>query len=105
MYPPKKNIQMLFFNFNQPPGLAFKKFPFSLFHRERYAQLKGIGDFTPQFFRSAEEAKYPCILKPKLGTFGKDTHVCRSMDEVKRFWVVVSNIFFSPLPGEMIQFD
>ena len=51
----------------------------------RYAHLKGIGDFTPQSFRSAEEAKYPCILKPKLGTFGKDTHVCRSMDEVKRF--------------------
>ena len=34
---------------------------------------------------SALEAEYPCILKPKLGTFGKDTHVVHSIEEVERF--------------------
>eukprot|EP00435_Cladocopium_sp_Y103_P018225 s845_g4.t1 len=51
----------------------------------RYAVAKGIGEFTPKSYLSALEAEYPCILKPKLGTFGKDTHVVRSMEEVERF--------------------
>eukprot|EP00438_Fugacium_kawagutii_P032605 Skav233150 [mRNA] locus=scaffold1669:208344:212794:+ [translate_table: standard] len=50
-----------------------------------YARGKGIGASTPKSYASREAAEYPCILKPKLGTFGKDTHVVRSAEEVERF--------------------
>ncbi|CAK9105710.1 unnamed protein product [Durusdinium trenchii] len=49
-----------------------------------YAKEKGIGASTPRCFGTAGEAEYPCILKPELGTFGKDTHVVRSEEEVDR---------------------
>ncbi|CAJ1393224.1 unnamed protein product [Effrenium voratum] len=48
-----------------------------------YAKSKGIEASTPRCYQSSEEAVYPCILKPAVGTFGKDTHVVRSAEEVE----------------------
>eukprot|EP00448_Togula_jolla_P042456 CAMPEP_0170569692 /NCGR_PEP_ID=MMETSP0224-20130122/698_1 /TAXON_ID=285029 /ORGANISM="Togula jolla, Strain CCCM 725" /LENGTH=433 /DNA_ID=CAMNT_0010891891 /DNA_START=176 /DNA_END=1474 /DNA_ORIENTATION=+ len=42
----------------------------------------GLADFMPRHFSLPEEAVYPCILKPAIGTFGKDTHIVRSKEDV-----------------------
>eukprot|EP00931_Biecheleriopsis_adriatica_P050474 TRINITY_DN29228_c0_g1_i1.p1 TRINITY_DN29228_c0_g1~~TRINITY_DN29228_c0_g1_i1.p1 ORF type:complete len:460 (-),score=89.40 TRINITY_DN29228_c0_g1_i1:2-1354(-) len=48
----------------------------------KYAKQIGLEAAIPRTYHTAEEAVYPCILKPALGTFGKDTHVVRSSEEV-----------------------
>lgn len=39
-------------------------------------------DVMPKHFTSPMNATYPCILKPAIGTFGRDTFVVRSPEQV-----------------------
>jgi len=47
-----------------------------------FAAELGLAPHLPAFFKSAENASYPCILKPATGEFGKDTHIVHSCDDV-----------------------
>eukprot|EP00929_Paragymnodinium_shiwhaense_P101902 TRINITY_DN65095_c0_g1_i3.p1 TRINITY_DN65095_c0_g1~~TRINITY_DN65095_c0_g1_i3.p1 ORF type:complete len:546 (-),score=106.52 TRINITY_DN65095_c0_g1_i3:17-1654(-) len=49
--------------------------------RKRAMRL-GLGASVPAHFEDVHEARYPCILKPAIGTFGKDTHVVYNAEEV-----------------------
>lgn len=49
--------------------------------RKHLARL-GMEDVMPKHFTSPQNATYPCILKPAIGTFGRDTFVVRSAEDV-----------------------
>lgn len=51
----------------------------------RHAENLGLSDMMPKHYDSAHEAIYPCVLKPAVGTYGKDTHVVRNAEDVLRF--------------------
>uniref|UniRef100_A0A7S4SNW7 ATP-grasp domain-containing protein n=1 Tax=Alexandrium monilatum TaxID=311494 RepID=A0A7S4SNW7_9DINO len=49
----------------------------------RYAESLGLVELLPVHYDSAKAAQFPCILKPAMGTWGKDTHIVRSAEEVE----------------------
>lgn len=50
----------------------------------KHAESLGFGELLPRHYDSPQAAGYPCILKPALGTFGKDTYIVRSSEDVLR---------------------
>jgi len=48
------------------------------------AEDLGLASELPQRYASPAAAKYPCVLKPSRGTWGKDTHIVYSSEEVLR---------------------
>jgi len=49
-----------------------------------YAAKIGKLDFLPRHFTKPQEARYPCILKPSQGEFGKDSWICQTWQDVLR---------------------
>ncbi|CAL1154503.1 unnamed protein product [Cladocopium goreaui] len=48
------------------------------------AEELGLSQHFPQRFLAAEEATYPCILKPGAGEFGSGVEIVHSPQEVRR---------------------
>lgn len=44
----------------------------------------GLLHLLPQHFEFFSDAKYPCILKPAIGTFGKNTYIVESKEQAMR---------------------
>lgn len=51
--------------------------------REMAREL-GLEAMLPVHFDDRETARYPCVLKPSVGTWGKDTHIVRSVEDTRR---------------------
>lgn len=49
-----------------------------------YAAKIGKLDFLPRHFAKPREARYPCVLKPSQGEFGKDSWICQTWQDVHR---------------------
>eukprot|EP00439_Symbiodinium_sp_Y106_P084993 s234_g27.t1 len=64
----------------QRPGLASPG-PGKL---RKLAEELGLLALLPEHYEFFSEAKYPCILKPAIGTFGKNTHIVESKDQAMR---------------------
>ncbi|CAE7776377.1 APUM3, partial [Symbiodinium pilosum] len=47
-----------------------------------YAAKVGKLDFLPRHFQKPEQARYPCILKPSQGEFGRDSWICYNAQDV-----------------------
>jgi len=50
----------------------------------KLAEELGLLALLPEHYEFFSEAKYPCILKPAIGTFGKNTHIVESKDQAMR---------------------
>lgn len=50
----------------------------------QWFQDNGLGEFTPASYSVPSKAKFPCIIKPAMGTYGRDTAVAYSAEEVLR---------------------
>ncbi|CAE8597991.1 unnamed protein product, partial [Polarella glacialis] len=56
-------------------------------NKAKFRQLAdriGLLFLLPVHYNSIEDARFPCILKPAIGTFGKDTHIVRDAAEATR---------------------
>lgn len=51
---------------------------------QEHVRRLGLSGLMPQHYSAPAEASYPCVLKPARGTWGKDTHVVYSSEEVLR---------------------
>lgn len=49
-----------------------------------YVESLGLAEYLPQRYASPVEASYPCIVKPAMGTWGKDASIVYSSEEVLR---------------------
>lgn len=49
-----------------------------------HAEKLGLSDLMPTRYTMPGEAVYPCVLKPSKGTWGKETHIVYSSEEVLR---------------------
>ncbi|MHB8809359.1 MAG: hypothetical protein ACYC9M_05025 [Desulfobulbaceae bacterium] len=52
---------------------------------KRFMDGHGFGDFVPAYYRSPEEVRYPCIIKPSYGSFGSGQRIVNSPEELGPF--------------------